>query len=140
MSTPQRQQAAVRFFYGVQGTPFIDAAEAWWWTLDCLEARGAAPIEGSLSPGCGSLTDGRPCEPDDVVLAMARLKLPPAHARTVAAYGKRREAPPPDTQARRHWDEVMQHLDRVLQAKGIVAPPSKSTARRPRDSDSARGA
>jgi hypothetical protein len=27
------------FFWGVGGVPFVDAANAWWWTLDCLEAR-----------------------------------------------------------------------------------------------------
>jgi hypothetical protein len=102
------------FFYGCEGTPFADAANAWFWTLDCLEAREAG------SKGCGSLRIGRPCEPDDIVNAMRRLDLPAVHSRTVVAWGKRREEPPKDTDARRLWDEAMARLTKVLQAKGIV--------------------
>ncbi|MGD0107289.1 MAG: hypothetical protein ABSC06_25105 [Rhodopila sp.] len=113
---------AGRFFYGVQGTPFISAAEAWFWTLDCLDARA----DGSR--GCAALKVGRPCEPDDVVNAMARLILPETHARAVMAWGKRRETPPRDTEARRLWDQVMQRLCRVLQAKGIVGTPVRQSS------------
>ena len=105
-----------KFFYGTSGTPFVDSAEAWFWTLDCRDALE----EGAR---CGGLRAGRPCDPDDVVNAMSRLQLPPIHARTVMAWGKKRRAPPDGSDARRLWDEVMGHLTEVLRPKGIVQSP-----------------
>jgi hypothetical protein len=102
------------FFYGRGGTPFADAANAWWWTLDCLEARASG------SRGCSALRAGRPCEPDDVVNALRRLDIPRVHARTFMAWGKQRTLPTAGTEARRLWDEVMLRLDAVLCRKGIV--------------------
>jgi len=102
-----------QFFYGTSGTPFVDAAEAWFWTLDCRDALE----EGAR---CGSLRAGRPCDPDDVVNAMSRLLLPSIHARTVIAWGKKRRVPPDGSDTRRLWDEVMDRLTVVLRAKGIV--------------------
>ena len=102
------------FFYGTNGTPFVDAANAWWWTLDCLDARHENRGENS------GLRIGRPCEPDDVVNALRRLELSPIHARTVIAWGKRRTEPREDSDARRFWDEAMARLTEVLRAKGIV--------------------
>ena len=102
------------FFYGTNGTPFIDAANAWWWTLDCPDAREENRRENS------GLRIGRPCEPDDVVNALRRLELSPIHARTVIAWGKRRTEPPEGSNARRFWDEAMARLTEVLRAKGIV--------------------
>ncbi len=102
------------FFYGRGGTPFVDAANAWWWTLDCLDARASG------SRGCSALRAGRPCEPDDVMNAMRRLDIPAVHARTVMAWGKQRTLPTAGTEARRLWDEVMLRLDAVLCRKGIV--------------------
>ena len=54
---------------------------------------------------------------------MSRLQLPPVHARTVTAWGKKRTAPPEGSDARRLWDEVLGHLTIVLRAKGIVQSP-----------------
>jgi len=102
-----------KFFYGTAGTPFVNAAEAWFWTMDCIDALA----EGAR---CGGLRAGRPCDPDDVVNAMSRLQLPPVHARTVMAWGKKRKAPPDGSDARRLWDEVMGRLTDVLRPKGIV--------------------
>ena len=102
------------FFYGTNGTPFVDAANAWWWTLDCLDARHENRRENS------GLSIGRPCEPDDVVNALRRLELSPIHARTVIAWGKRRTEPPEGSEARRFWDEAMARLTEVLRAKEIV--------------------
>jgi hypothetical protein len=99
---------------GERETPFVDAANAWWWTLNCLEAR----ISGARDNE--SLRVGRPCEPDDVVVAMDRLNLPPVHARTVMAWGKRGTEPETGSDARRLWDEVMDRLGTALRAKGIV--------------------
>jgi hypothetical protein len=105
---------ALPWFYGVGGTPFVDAANAWWWALDCLDARA----EGAR--GTSSLRKGRPCEPDDVVNALRRLDLPAPHARVVVAWGKQRTEPPAGSEARRRWDEVMARLTVVLRVKGIV--------------------
>jgi hypothetical protein len=107
------------FFYGTDGTPFVDAAEAWFWALDCRDA-----LESGAR--CGSLRAGRPCDPDDVVNAMSRLQLSPIHARTVVAWGKKRKAPPEESDARRLWDEAIGHLTVVLRAKGIVRSPGPS--------------
>ena len=105
-----------QFFYGTDGTPFVDADEAWFWALDCRDA---------LETGArlGGLRAGRPCDPDDVVNAMSRLQLSPVHARTVVAWGKKRTGPPEGSDARRLWDEAMGRLAVVLRAKGIVRSP-----------------
>jgi hypothetical protein len=110
-----RVRAGGKFFYGPHGTPFMDAANAWWWTLDCLDARHGGGRENS------GLRVGRPCEPDDVVNALRRLDLPPTHARTIMAWGKKRDTPPKGTAARQYWDEVMDRLTIVLREKGIIA-------------------
>jgi hypothetical protein len=102
------------FFYGTGGTKFADAANAWWWTLDCLEARA----DGTSANR--SLRTGRPCDPDDVVNALRRLELSALHARTIVAWGKQRTVPEEGSEARRLWDEVMTRLTVVLRIKGIV--------------------
>lgn len=109
------------FFWGPRGTPFVDAANAWWWTLDCLDARAENRREDA------GLRIGRPCEPDDIVNALSRLNLPAPHARTLMAWGKRRDKPPRDTAARQYWDEVMARVTPVLVEKGIVRAPEKVT-------------
>ena len=105
---------APHFFYGSNGSPFINAAEAWYWALDCLDARH----EGSRAES--AMKVGRPCDPDDVVNAMRRLDLSPIHARTVVAWGKKRIEPPEGTEPRRFWDQAMARLDAALREKGIV--------------------
>lgn len=110
------------YFYGSNGTPFLSAAEAWYWTLDCLDARH----EGSRAES--AMKVGRPCDPDDVVNAMRRLELSPIHARTVVAWGKKRIEPPAGTEPRRFWDQAMTRLDAALIEKGIV-----KSRRRPAD-------
>ena len=108
------------FFWGPRGTPFVDAANAWWWTLDCLDARAENRRENA------GLRIGRPCEPDDVVNALLRLNLPATHARTIMAWGRKRDKPPPHTAARQYWDEVMARLTPVLREKGIVRADPKT--------------
>ena len=112
---------APHFFYGSNGSPFESADEAWYWTLDCLDARH----EGSRAEA--SLKVGRPCDPDDVVNAMRRLELSPVHCRTVVAWGKKRIEPYADTDARRFWDEAMARLGAVLREKGIVKTRHRAT-------------
>jgi hypothetical protein len=107
------------FFWGPRGTPFANAANAWWWALDCLEARA----EGARDQN--TMRIGRPCEPDDVVNALRRLDLSAIHARTVMAWGKRRDTPPANTAARQYWDEVMARLTVALREKGIVRPDQR---------------
>jgi hypothetical protein len=123
---PAPARAAQRddFFWGPRGIPFVDAANAWWWTLDCLDARAENRRENS------GLRVGRPCEPDDIVNALLRLNLSPTHARTIMAWGRKRDKPPRDTAARQYWDEVMARLTPVLRDKGIVQPGTKVTRKR----------
>ncbi len=109
------------FFYGSNGTPFVSATEAWYWTLDCLDARH----EGSRAES--AMKVGRPCDPDDIVNAMRRLELSPVHYRTVVAWGKKRIEPYADTDARRFWDEAMARLDAALREKGIVKTRHRAT-------------
>ena len=45
------------FFYGTGGTPFVDAAEAWFWALDCRDALDSGARCGSLRAGRPPLTD-----------------------------------------------------------------------------------
>ena len=104
--------AARQFFWGPRGTPFVDAANAWWWALDCLDARAENRRENA------GLRIGRPCEPDDVVNALLRMDLPPTHARTVMAWGKKRDKPPAGTAARQYRDEVMARLTAGTAGKG----------------------
>jgi hypothetical protein len=113
---PPSPRAALRdgFFWGPRGTPVVDVANAWWWALDCLDARAENRSENS------GLRIGRPCEPDDIVNALLRLELPRPHARTIMAWGRKRDKPPAGTAARQYWDEVMVRLTPVLQDKGIV--------------------
>ena len=109
------------FFYGSNGHPFVSAAEAWYWALDCLDARH----DGSRAES--AMKVGRPCDPDDVVNAMRRLELSPIHARTVVAWGKKRTEPYAETDARRFWDEAMARLDAALREKGIVMTRRRAT-------------
>jgi hypothetical protein len=108
MAKPPREN-----FYSVPGKPFVNAAEAWFWAMDCIEQQA----DGAR---IGNLLSGRPCDPDDVVLAVNRLNVPPVHQRTMLAWGKKREAPPAGSAAASLWDEVMKLLTTALQAKGIV--------------------
>jgi hypothetical protein len=59
------------------------------------------------------------------VNAVRRLNLSPVHARTVMAWGKRRDTPPANTAARQYWDEAMDRLSIVLKEKGIVRPDQR---------------
>lgn len=121
MVYPAAEEVVVKplYFYGMNGSPFVDAANAWWWTLDCLDARAEQSRENS------GLRIGRPCEPDDVVNALRRLDLSPVHNRTVVAWGRKRDTPPKGSEARRFWDEAMARLTEVLRAKGIVRPATR---------------
>jgi len=112
------------FFWGPRGTAFADAANAWWWALDCLDARAENRRENT------GLRIGRPCEPDDIVNALLRMNLPKTHARTIMAWGRKRDKPPKGTGARQYWDEVMARLTPVLQDKGIVRGDPKVARKR----------
>ncbi|MBP0491671.1 hypothetical protein [Roseomonas indoligenes] len=111
--------------------PFIDAEEAWFWTMAALVARrdGARIVSGR-----GLVT--RPCEPDDVVKCLDRLyrqrRIDLAHARIMRIWGERGVAPDPRALRERGdyrlWREAMERLDWPLRMKGIVAGPAPGGA------------
>ncbi|MGH7002900.1 MAG: hypothetical protein ACREIP_03020, partial [Alphaproteobacteria bacterium] len=73
-------------------TPFSTPAEAWFWGMQCFAARA----EGARFRADQS-TLARPCEPDDLLVALERLvrakRLRAAHVRTLFAFGRRLAAP-----------------------------------------------
>lgn len=106
--------------------PFASAEEAWFWTMQALQARRDG---ARLRAAAGQVA--RPCEPDDVVKCLDRLyrqrRIDLAHAHVLRCWGDRGTAPNVTTRPghadRRLWDEAMRHLEAGLVAKGIVAWP-----------------
>lgn len=102
---------------------FSDATEAWFWYVRAQRARR----EGARFES-GPRTAARPCDPDDIYLAVRALyrrgDLLAAHLRTLARYGTLERLP--DTRLaeerphRRLWAEAMDRLGDYLRAKGIV--------------------
>ncbi len=104
--------------------PFADAAEAWFWFMQCHQAR----VDGArIVAGLGLVP--RPCEPEDVLRAVDRLyrqrRLLRDHLLVLAHYGRRLMAPDPgrrnEERAARLWDEALERLAGMLRRKGIVA-------------------
>lgn len=105
-------------------TPFASAEEAWLWFWQCQIARddGARVVAGA-----GAVV--RPCDPDDLYRAAARLHrsgiLERAHLAVLGRFG--RLLTPPDArlpgQARPAalWREGLERLETLLRGKGIVA-------------------
>lgn len=103
--------------------PFVNAEEAWFWTMAALVARwdGARVVAGR-----GLVT--RPCEPDDVVRCLDRLyrqrRVDVAHARILRIWGERGTAPDPraprEAGDHRLWTEALDRLEWPLRVKGIV--------------------
>ncbi|MCC6719107.1 MAG: hypothetical protein IT555_14590 [Acetobacteraceae bacterium] len=107
----------------IEGTvAFADAAQAWFWTLASLTARR----DGTSSGGRGI---PRPCDPDDVILALDLLYrrggITLSHARVLRRWGDRGRAPEPGrpTEAAdaQLWTEALDRLDGLLRVKRIVA-------------------
>ncbi len=103
--------------------PFGSAEEAWFWFMQCHEAKCAG---ARIRAGDGLVP--RPCEPIDVLRAIDRLyrqrRLLREHLSVLAHYGRRLLAPDPrrrqEERALSLWDEALDRLDTVLRRKGIV--------------------
>ena len=106
----------------VQAEPFRTAEQAWLWTMAALLARHA----GASRPGGGV---PRPCDPDDVILALdslyRRKRIDLAHARVLRNWGERGMAPdarlPAERTEARLWAEAMGLLEWPLRVRGIIA-------------------
>jgi hypothetical protein len=100
---------------------FKSAEDAWFWTVNALEARHAG------ANGTGSRIE-RPCEPDDILRCLDRLyrtrRIELLHARVLRYWGDRQRAPNPkhprEQSDYRLWREVMDRLAWKLRDKGIV--------------------
>ena len=105
------------------GRPFETVEDAWFWALECYCARheGARPVAG-----LGDVP--RPCEPQDILVALHRLhrhgRLGPVHLEVLGDFGRRLSPPDPkapgEAAAATRWREAMRPLERVLRAKGII--------------------
>lgn len=104
--------------------PFASAEEAWFWFARAIKARRAgARFEDGARPW------QRPCDPDDIARALARLRrrgaIGPRHVATLVRFGDAERAP----DGRREdeapfvapWDEALDRLATPLKARGIVA-------------------
>lgn len=120
----KREKYTARPLSGAAGTPFADAAEAWFWGVACLVARA----EGArVAADRGAVA--RPCEPVDLLAGIERLaragRLGAGHVRALFRYGKRAAPPDPrdgaEASAARLWDEALDRLGALWRAKGIVA-------------------
>lgn len=109
-------------------TPFLTAAEAWFWFIDAQEARNAG---ARVFKGAG--LQERPCEPVDILTVLDRLyrkrRLLRDHLLVLRHYGRRKMAPDPrrakEKRAALIWDQALAVLGEALQAKGIVALPKE---------------
>ncbi len=109
--------------FGVEGTPFDSAEEAWFWSVQAEDAKAAG---ARVAAGRGAVQ--RPCEPADVMRAVDRLyrsrSLLRDHLHVLAHYGRRLSAPDPgrslEQRAHSLWGEAFARLAPVLRAKGIV--------------------
>jgi hypothetical protein len=104
--------------------PFVNAEEAWLWTMSALIARR----EGArYSANKGRVR--RPCDPDDVVKCLDGLyrqrRIDLAHARVLRIWGERQMAPSRSVVAEHYdhelWAEALGRLEWPLRIKGIVA-------------------
>jgi hypothetical protein len=103
--------------------PFSSAEEAWFWFVQCFQARR----EGArIQAGCGDTT--RPCDPDDVLAVVNRLyrkrRLLREHLLVLTEYGEKLLPPdaayPREARAAFLWQEALDRLAHVLRRKGIV--------------------
>lgn len=104
-------------------TPFADAEEAWFWSVQATDAKYAG---ARITAGLGLVP--RPCEPGDIVRAVDRLyrqrRLCRDHLLVLVHYGRRAMRPDPDHRREERasilWTEAFARLAPVLRAKGIV--------------------
>lgn len=106
--------------------PFISAEEAWFWFMDCYQAR-----EDGAKFTAGKGLYKRPCEPIDILNVVSRLhrnrRLLMDHIYVLKHYGQRHM--PPDRhrkneqRARTLWEEALERIEDVLERKGVVQRP-----------------
>lgn len=109
--------------YSVDGEPFADAEEAWFWAVQAHEAKAAG---ARVTAGCGQIA--RPCEPQDLLQVVDRLyrmrKLMRDHLHVLVHYGRRQSAPEPERfreqRACSLWQEAFAVIAPALRDKGIV--------------------
>ncbi len=119
----RRERYATRPYLPLAGVPFATAEEAWFWFVQCFQARRAG---ARITAGCGEAL--RPCNPDDVLSAVNRLyrqrQLRREHLLVLSEYGEK--LLPPDGKRQREetaallWEEALHRLACVLRGKGIV--------------------
>ena len=102
--------------------PFDSAEQAWFWFVRCQMVRR----DGARLPTSGCM--GRPCDPDDIYVALLALQrravLHESHLNILGRYGLRGHPPDPrcreEAAAAKLWDEALDRLTTVLRDKGIV--------------------
>ena len=118
-----RHRFIPRSYYDTPTAPFVNAEEAWFWFVQCFQARR----EGArIQAGCGDTT--RPCDPDDVLAVVNRLyrkrRLLREHLLVLTEYGEKLLPPdaayPREARAAFLWQEALDRLAHVLRRKGIV--------------------
>lgn len=119
----RRQRYRPKTYSNQPATAFDTAEEAWFWFVRCqVVRRDGAKLDGDLE------STPRPCDPDDVYCAAARLLrcgiIRSAHVRVLAHYGQLQRSPdarcPEQVKAAQYWSEAMDHLSTPLRVKGIV--------------------
>ncbi|MBI1207496.1 MAG: hypothetical protein GC191_09450 [Azospirillum sp.] len=107
----------------VETEPFASPEEAWFWFV---QAHEAATAGARIAGGQGDIL--RPCEPNDIMLAVDRLyrrhRLRRDHLCVLADYGRQLMPPDPERRAEQRayglWREAFDRLAPVLRDKGIV--------------------
>lgn len=119
----KRQKKAPKPVTAEAGVPFDSAEEAWFWAAQCMMARRDG---ARILAGLGLVT--RPCEPEDVLATVERLRrqgpLTRHHLRILCDFGQRLLAPDTrnrgEERAARLWDEALDMCATVWRRKGIV--------------------
>jgi hypothetical protein len=102
---------------------FTSSEEAWMWYCQCQIARD----EGvRFLAGRGQYF--RPCDPDDIVIAVESLyrkrHIDRRHMVVLNSYGMRLSPPngslPEEREAAALWDQALDYLGDILKAKGII--------------------
>jgi hypothetical protein len=104
--------------------PFVDAQEAWLWTMAALVARREGSPRGVDGAG-----RPRPAMPEDVLRCLDTLyrnrRIDLLHVRILRIWGERGMAPAPERAAERSdaqiWREALQRLEWPLRVKGLIA-------------------
>jgi hypothetical protein len=121
IAAPHYRNADMSAVTRIEGEPFRNAEEAWFWTMGVLIARR----EGSVRSRPGI---PRPCEPNDILRCLDVLyrsrRIDLIHARVLRIWGERQMVPPSSWQGGHGhavlWREAMEQLEWALRFKGII--------------------